>query len=29
MNGIFKAYRDNGQLWEEVNYINDLRHGKK
>ncbi len=27
MNGIYKSYHDNGQLWCEVNYINGLTQG--
>ncbi len=27
MNGIYKEYWGNGQLWEEVNYINDKKEG--
>jgi len=27
--GIYKEYYDNGQLWEEVNYIDGERNGKK
>jgi antitoxin component YwqK of YwqJK toxin-antitoxin module len=23
-NGIYKSYYENGQLWKEVNYINDV-----
>jgi antitoxin component YwqK of YwqJK toxin-antitoxin module len=23
--GIYKLYRDNGQLWFEVNYINNIQ----
>jgi antitoxin component YwqK of YwqJK toxin-antitoxin module len=27
MNGNYKSYHNNGQLWKEVNYINDTRNG--
>ena len=27
--GIYKEYMENGQLWEEVNYIDNKKHGKK
>ena len=26
-NGIYKAYYKNGQLYDEINYINDKREG--
>ena len=26
-NGIYKSYRNNGQLKEEVNYIDGKKHG--
>ena len=25
--GIYKSYHDNGQLWEEINYINGKMNG--
>jgi antitoxin component YwqK of YwqJK toxin-antitoxin module len=25
--GIYRSYWENGQLWEEVNYINDKKEG--
>ena len=27
MNGIYKSYWENGQLYKEVNYIDNLRNG--
>jgi antitoxin component YwqK of YwqJK toxin-antitoxin module len=27
MNGVYKAFHNNGQLWKEVNYINDKKEG--
>ena len=27
MNGIYKSYHENGQLWHEVNYIDDKMNG--
>jgi antitoxin component YwqK of YwqJK toxin-antitoxin module len=27
LNGIYKAYYENGQLYSEVNYINDKKNG--
>ena len=26
-NGIYKTYHENGQLYQEVNYIDGLRNG--
>ena len=27
MQGIYKSYYENGQLWKEENYIDDKRNG--